>query len=112
MSDSAAMLLLHDVDLLQSELADDRAQARLRKLGLAMAPHKDFERVRQRVTESLDRRWAYLYDRAQRRYGRGVVAVRDRVCLGCRIQLPTSVTPSAPKSLTLCESCSRILYWG
>lgn len=112
MSESAALLLLSDLHLLDAELADARAQARLRKLGLAMTPHKDFERAEQRVTAAIDRRWTFHYDRARRRYGRGLVAVRERVCLGCRITLPTSKSPSAAVALTLCESCGRVLYWG
>ena len=112
MTESATALLLHDLHLLEAELTDPRAQGRLRKLGLPMAPHKDFERTLQRAEGAMDRRWGYLYDRARHRYGRGVVVVRDRVCLGCRITLPTSVTPSAAGALTLCESCGRILYWG
>jgi predicted nucleic acid-binding Zn-ribbon protein len=111
-SESAALLVLSDLHLLDAELGDARAQARLRKLGLAMAPHKDLERTEQRVTAVIDRRWTFHYDRARRRYGRGLVAVRERVCLGCRIQLPTSKTPSAAGALTLCESCGRVLYWG
>lgn len=112
MTESAGLLELHDLHLLESELDDRVAQARLRKLGLAMQPSPALERARQRVSESIDRRWMVLYERAYRRYGRGVAAVRDRVCQGCHITLPTSVSPTAARALTLCESCGRILYWG
>ena len=98
--------------MLENELRDPIAQARLRKLGLTMVPGPALERARQRISECIDRRWMYLYERAYHRYGRGVAAVRERVCQGCHITLPTSKTPSAAGTLTLCESCGRILYWG
>jgi predicted nucleic acid-binding Zn-ribbon protein len=31
--------------------------------------------------------------------------------MGCFITLPTSSTPETHDTLTLCESCGRILYW-
>ena len=37
--------------------------------------------------------------------------MRERVCLGCFVTLPTSASPGVGESLTLCESCGRILYW-
>lgn len=106
------ILRLHDVHLLERELMDGTAVSRLRKLGLALAPHRDVERARERCIAAIDRRWLTLYERAYRRYGRGVAAVRDRVCQGCRVTLPTSAAPSGPSLLTQCESCGRVLYWG
>jgi len=107
----AAILKLHDLDLLSREFQDPRALARLRKLGLEIVQPEVLSRARARLLATVDRRWLNLYERALRRYGRAVALVRDRVCQGCFITLPTSVTPSVSESLTLCESCGRILYW-
>jgi predicted nucleic acid-binding Zn-ribbon protein len=112
MTDGAAILRLHDVHLLEAELTDAQGKVRLRKLGLPMERHPALERLRLQCLEAIDRRWIYLYERAYRRYGRGVAVVRDRVCQGCHITLPTALSPSGSGSLTLCESCGRILYWG
>ena len=112
MNDAKGILQLNDVDLLEQELADAAGRTRLRKLGLALEPHTALARARQQALDSVDRRWTSLYERAYRRYGRGVAAVRERVCQGCHITLPTSKTPSVLPTLTLCESCSRLLYWG
>ena len=112
MSEAKGLLQLHDVDLLDQELADAAGRARLRKMGLAIEPHAALARARQQALEAADRRWTTLYERAYRRYGRGVAAVRDRVCQGCHITLPTSKTPSVAGTITLCESCSRLLYWA
>jgi len=102
------VLQLHDLDLMLRELED--GADRLRKLGLA-ADASVPERARARLLARLDRRWISHYERARNRYGRAVARVRDRVCLGCFVTLPTSVTPPPDEQLTVCESCGRILYW-
>lgn len=112
MSALASLLLLQDLDLLQSEMTSQAGQRRLRKLGFTLESPEQVERARTKVVEELDRRWLNHYARAQSRYGRAVTLVRERVCQGCFITLPTSAAPAADESLTLCESCGRILYWG
>jgi len=107
----AGILKLHDLDLMMSEIRNAASLARLRKLGFEVRDPKLLERARARLVAELDRRWLHHYERALKRYGRGLAAVRGRVCQGCHIQLPTSASPGAEESLTLCESCGRILYW-
>jgi predicted nucleic acid-binding Zn-ribbon protein len=110
-SPDAALLELHDLDLLLGEARDSHAMTRLRKLGLEHADVAPLERARQRLLAAVERRWLQHYERALQRYGRAVVAMRERVCLGCFVTLPTSAAPGEGESLTLCESCGRILYW-
>lgn len=111
MSDPLPLLQLQDLDLLAGELRDPRAVARLRRLGYEVRSLEPLERERERQIEAVDKRWLGSYERALRRYGRGVAAVRERVCLGCFITLPTSAAPGPDESVTMCESCGRILYW-
>jgi predicted nucleic acid-binding Zn-ribbon protein len=110
-SEVGTLLQLHDLDLLLSEVRDGRSRARLRKLGFEIHEPTPLERARERLLAAIDRRWLNHYERAVRRYGRAMTVVRDRVCQGCFITLPTSISPGTDKSLTLCESCGRILYW-
>lgn len=110
MTQPQALLELQDIDLLLAELAEP-ARARLRKLGLETGDPAVLERLRARHLGGIDRRWLHHYERAQGRYGRGVAMVRERVCQGCFITLPTSAAPSGDEALTLCESCGRVLYW-
>jgi predicted nucleic acid-binding Zn-ribbon protein len=105
------LLELQDVDLIRAEIADARASARLRKLGVQLPEPRALDRLRARLLASVDPRWLHHYERAQARYGRGVASVRARVCQGCFITLPTSAAPSGDESLTTCESCGRILFW-
>ena len=112
MSGSRALLQLQDLDLLLGEVAEPAGRARLARLGLASGDAAPMQKQRDKLFGGLDRRWQRFYERAQSRYGRGVVQVRDRVCQGCRVTLPTSAQPGPGEFLTLCESCGRILYWG
>ncbi len=89
------LVRLHDLDLLRQQAGDAAA-------GL--------ERARTRLVGPLEPRWLHIYERARGRYGRGVAAVRGRVCQGCHITLPTSALP-APDAPKMCESCGRILCW-
>jgi predicted nucleic acid-binding Zn-ribbon protein len=96
---------LHDLDLLLEEARAKTSRERGRQAGVAA-----LEQARAQLQARLDRRWVHAYERAQQRYGRALVAVRDRVCQGCFITLPTSAAPSGD-NLQVCESCGRILYW-
>ena len=111
MTEATPLLQLHDIDLLLTEVGDPQSRQRFKKLGFDVQDDQILMRARARTLEMVDRRWINLYERALKRYGRGLAVVRDRVCQGCHITLPTSAAPSSDEALTLCESCGRILYW-
>ena len=112
MSIALDFLELHEVDQLLAQAADERAVAVLRRMGYALGPTTSLERERERLAERLDRRWLSLYERSLARYGAGLVAVRQRVCQGCRLRLPTAAAPSPGEAhLHLCEGCGRLLLW-
>jgi hypothetical protein len=110
MSGWSELVRLQDLDLLLEETRCGGARERSLKEGFSVAGLPALERLRAQSHARLEPRWALAYERAQRRYGRAVVAVRERVCQGCFITLPTSAAASGD-SLTLCESCGRILFW-
>ena len=110
MSAWSALVALHDLDLLLEEAHAPDQRRRCRALGLDIPGLAALERARAQLHARLDQRWLRAYERARHRYGRAVVVVRERVCQGCYMTLPTSVTPSAD-ALTVCESCGRILIW-
>ena len=105
-----ALTRLHDLDLLSQLVQDRAAAARLGALGFSPPGPAGLERVRARLAGSLERRWLSIYERAHARYGRGLAAVRDRVCQGCFITLPTAALPG-PDAPMMCESCGRVLCW-
>jgi predicted nucleic acid-binding Zn-ribbon protein len=110
-AESAAILELQDLDLALIEARSVEIQVRRRKLGLAALEVDALERLRVRLLATGERRWLVLYERARQRYGRGVAAVRERVCSGCYMSLPRTATPALGGPLGHCESCSRLLYW-
>jgi len=107
----ATLLELHDLDLQLAEARQAAHVGKLKKLGFEPGERLSLERLRARLLAGVERRWVQHYERALQRYGRGLVAMRERVCLGCFVTLPTSASPGVGESLTLCESCGRILYW-
>jgi hypothetical protein len=106
------LLRIHDLDLLAQELSDLPCSAKLRRLGLTVAPAEQVEPWRARALEGLDARWRQNYERALKRYGSGVAAARGRVCQGCFMTLPRSAAPWIEDGVTICEACGRILFWG
>jgi len=110
-SPMASVVLLADIDALIREAGSAEARSRLRKLGFELGDPARLTAVRTRLLASMDRRWVLAYERAFHRYGRAVVAVRDRVCSGCHLTLPTVARPRT-EALRVCQSCGRILYWA
>jgi predicted nucleic acid-binding Zn-ribbon protein len=113
---SAATGLVHlgDLDLLLRELDDPDSRARLARLGMRVEGRSRLEAARAKTAAGVDRRWMLPYERAHRRYGRAIAAVRERVCQGCFVTLPTSATPrpDGGETIAVCQSCGRLLYWG
>jgi predicted nucleic acid-binding Zn-ribbon protein len=106
---ATALVALHDLDLLADEAADATSALHLKGLGLAALEPARVARARARAEADVDRRAIVPYERARGRYGRGLVLLRDRVCLGCFVTLPRSGLPE-PGGVGICESCSR-LQW-
>ena len=114
MTTMESVVLLADLDAMIREAQNPESRARLRKLGLDVEGLPRIASARARLAEGVDRRWRLSYERTRQRYGRAVAAVRDRVCSGCFVTLPTTARPrtadaSAPQH---CESCGRILFWA
>jgi len=110
----AQLVHLGDLDLLLHEIGDEASRLRLRKLGFELGGLDRLAAARARFAAAIERRWVVMYERSRRRYGRGVAAVRERVCQGCFVTLPTSAAsrPGVGETPALCESCGRVLFWG
>jgi hypothetical protein len=109
---SAELLLrIHDLDLLAVELGDPAFASKLRRLGLEVGGPEALSPRRAVLVSRLDPRWRQHYERALRRYGAGVAAVRGRVCQGCFMTLPRSAAAVLLDGISTCEACGRILYW-
>jgi hypothetical protein len=109
-----ALIHLNDLDALLHEIERPPHAARLRKLGFEIAPAERLHPMRARLAALVDVRWLGIYDRARVRYGRGLAAVRERVCTGCFLTLPTTARKPNPgeQNVTTCQGCARVLIWG
>ena len=112
MTAAELLLRIHDLDLLALELGDAVYTSRLRRLGLDVAPVEGCDPRRAELVAALDARWRQHYERALRRYGSGVAAVRGRVCQGCFMTLPRGAAAFMVDGVSTCEACGRILFWG
>lgn len=113
MTDVNPVLELHDLDQLLRFVGDDEAAAGLRRIGFSLGGVPALGRERERLVARIDRRWLGWYERSLGRFGRGVTLLRDRVCQGCFVTLPTSANPPPGEGhLHLCENCGRLLYWS
>jgi hypothetical protein len=107
-----ALLELHDLDLLLEMARDPACRTRLGRIGFSFDGLPALEKERTKLLAAVDRRWVSTYERSLARYGRGLNQVRERVCQGCFVNLPTSaVPPPGESAIHLCESCGRLLYW-
>jgi predicted nucleic acid-binding Zn-ribbon protein len=108
-----ALMRLHDLDMLLRDYCETASRGALEGSGFQITGLEQLERTRDELARTIDRRWLHRYESALRRYGRAVVPVKDRVCLGCFVTLPSSASPPTEGSdeLLVCESCGRILYW-
>ena len=103
---------LHDLDQLLLLATDEGSVDGLRRIGYTLVGTLALVREREKLAAGLDRRWLGWYERSLGRYGRGLTLVRDRVCQGCFVTLPTSAAPPPGEGhLHLCENCGRLLYW-
>jgi len=110
----ARLVRLGDVDLLLHEARDEPSRVRLRKLGFQLGELQGLEAARATLAAAVAPRWLAIYERARHRYGVGVVPVRERVCQGCFVTLPTSAAsrPETQGAPGLCECCGRVLFLG
>jgi predicted nucleic acid-binding Zn-ribbon protein len=107
------LMRLHDLDMLVRDYREAASREILEGSGFRISGLEQLERTRDELARTIDRHWLELYEKALRRYGRAVVPVKDRVCLGCFMTLPSSASRLTAGSdvLLVCESCGRILYW-
>lgn len=107
------LVTLQDLDLMIRESHDPEKQGEEEDLGFELKNLETLQTARAKLAEQIGPRWLGLYERVSKRYGRAVVPVEGRVCLGCFVTLPTSVVPRKleDSEIGLCENCGRILYW-
>ncbi len=108
--DLAHLVKLQDMDNMIRDASEHGTE---KTLGFEVGGLPLLMAAREKLRQEIPKRWLGLYERLAGRYGRAVVPVEDRICLGCFMSLPTaaSTKPGDDAEPTLCEGCGRILYW-
>ncbi len=67
---------------------------------------------REELARDIDRDWLQQYESIMRSKDRALVLLKDRVCGGCHMKLPTYIRHDAKKrqGMVACDFCGRLLY--
>lgn len=106
------LVSLQDLDTLIRETEDDSRRAELEDLGFSMDNLEPLHDARKKLVGRIDPRYVRTYERLEAKYGRSVVPVENKTCLGCFQAVPPSFFSkiTADQPVKLCENCGRILY--
>jgi len=106
------LVTLQDLDTLIRETQDEARRTELESMGFSMDNIEPLHTARKKLAGKVDVRYLRVYDRLLGKYGRAVVPVENRTCLGCFQSVPPSffseITADTP--VKVCENCGRILY--
>lgn len=101
------LVALQDIDNMITESAEER------ELGFKTEGIENLNEMRDEVASKIDPPLLRTYERLHQRYRRAVVPVKNEICLGCFVKLPTSLSTKGKDNIIVfrCENCGRILYW-
>ncbi len=106
------LVSLQDLDTLIRETEDDARRTELESMGFSMDNLEPLHAARAKLVARIDKRYLRIYERLITKYGRAVVPVENRTCLGCFQGVPPSFFSeiTADQPVKVCENCGRILY--
>jgi predicted nucleic acid-binding Zn-ribbon protein len=106
------LVSLQDLDTLIRETQDEKRRAELESLGFSLDNVEPLRAAREKIVKKIDLRYVRVYDRLNAKYGRAVVPVENKTCLGCFQSVPPSFFSeiTADRPVKVCENCGRILY--
>lgn len=101
------LVALQDIDNMILEKEKDK------ELGFKAMGARKLQSLRDEVAQQITPAMLRTYERLHQKYRRGVVPVKNDICLGCFVKLPTSLTTRGKENVVIfrCENCGRILYW-
>ena len=107
------LIMLTDVCLMLDELKSGKMTEQEKELGFKLDQVEKLKEAEQDLRSQIESRWLSHFDRIRTKYSHPVVPVRNNVCHGCFLTLPTSM-PSRERinqEVMLCNNCARFLYW-
>ena len=107
------LVILQDLDEMITEAENtDLIQAQ-EKMGFEVKGLEKLKEARKELMEKIPLEVITHYQKIRKHYGRAIAPVRDKICLGCFITIPTYLSSKEIGNQVLrnCENCGRFLYW-
>lgn len=101
------LVALQDLDIMIKDITD------VGELGFDVEGKEKLEEARNDLMSKIQKPMLSNYEKLKSRYKRAIVPVKDDICLGCFMRIPTSLITRgrSDQDVILCEGCGRILYW-
>ena len=107
------LVILQDLDDMIGEAENAELLKEQEQMGFEMKGLQKLKEARQELLDKLPVDIHGQYRKIRKRYGRAIAPVRENICLGCFITIPTALSNKNIGNLDLrnCENCGRFLYW-
>jgi predicted nucleic acid-binding Zn-ribbon protein len=107
------LVILQDLDEMIGEAENTDLLKEQEELGFEIKGLEKLKEAREELLGKLPPDVFGQYEKIRRRYGRAIAPVRENICLGCFITIPTALSNKNIGNLDLrnCENCGRFLYW-
>jgi predicted nucleic acid-binding Zn-ribbon protein len=101
------LVALQDLDIMIRDIEE------VKELGFEIAGEEKLKEAREELTKKISKPLLSNYEKLKSRYRRSIVPVKDNICLGCFMKIPTSLSTRgrSDQEILSCEGCGRVLYW-
>lgn len=101
------LVALQDLDIMIKDVED------VKQIGFHVEGKEKLQEARDEIMEKISKPLQFNYEKLRKRYKRSIVPVKDDVCLGCFMRVPTQLITRgrSDQEVITCEGCGRILYW-
>ncbi|HAX97563.1 MAG TPA: hypothetical protein DCY12_01345 [Candidatus Atribacteria bacterium] len=107
------LVILQDLDEMISESNNTEIITQQEEMGFEINGLEKLIEAREELIQKIPPEVFNHYNRVRARYGRAIAPVRENICLGCFIKIPTQISSREMGNQVLrnCENCGRYLYW-
>jgi len=101
------LVVLQDLDVMITDIDE------VKQIGFRVGGKEKLKEARSQLAEKLSKSLLYNYENLRKRYKRAIIPVKDDICLGCFMRIPTSLITRgrSDQEVINCEGCGRVLYW-
>lgn len=107
------LVILQDLDEMIAESENTEILTQQEEMGFEIKGLEKLIEAREELQKKIPSEILNHYNRVRGRYGRAIAPVKDNICLGCFITIPTRISSREMGNQVLrnCENCGRYLYW-